>query len=635
MCGITGLWNGSIHDRAALESRIKGMNNAIIHRGPDDEGLWVDAPAGLALAQRRLSIIDLSHAGHQPMISACGRYVMVYNGEIFNAPEMRPALEARGIVFRGYSDTEVMLEACAAYGVEAATKQFIGMFAFALWDRREHTLTLVRDRLGIKPLYWGWAGGDLAFASEIKAFHGLPDFKPPLNRRSLASFVDLGYIPAPHTVFDGIHKLMPGFIAVFRVGERQPNFIRYWDFNAVAQEGLHTPFTHVEEATQAVHDLMRDAIARRMVADVPLGAFLSGGIDSSLVVSIMQSLSSRPIKTFSIGFEEADYNEAHYAKDVAAHLGTEHTELYVNSQKAQDVIPLLQDMYDEPFADSSQIPTYLVSKLAREHVTVSLSGDGGDELFAGYTRYTHGQRIWSTLGRIPGRRLWANTLGMVPQGVLHGLEKMLPAKYKWLRPKDRIAKLQDILSAESPQAFYNSLIGHNQARHLFTDAPWPLVGAHHAPHYRNFVHMAQFNDTLNYLPEDILTKVDRASMAVSLEARVPLLDHRLVAMAWRVPLSMKIQGGKGKHILRQILKTYVPEALFERPKMGFGVPIDQWLRGPLRDWAQDLLDASSLADIMDPAPVQQRWQAHLAGQNHQYSLWPILMLQAWRRRWGY
>jgi asparagine synthase (glutamine-hydrolysing) len=633
MCGITGLWRQNGFHEEDLKI-AEAMNNTLLHRGPDDGEVWGHQESGIILGHRRLSIIDLSPAGHQPMHSSCGRYVMVYNGETYSNAELSPGLRERGVKFRGHSDTEVMLEACSAYGVEEATKKFVGMFAFALWDKQDKKLYLVRDRLGIKPLYWGFVEGALVFSSELKAFHKHPHFKPQLDRRSLSQFVDFGYVGGAHCIFEGVNKLLPGHIAVFEMGTKEPRLIQYWDALATAQNSLNHQFTDYEEAYLETHTLIEDAVKRRMVADVPLGAFLSGGIDSSLVVGIMQSLSPKPIKTFTIGFEEDGYNEAHHAKEVAKHLGTDHHELYVTSKAAQDVIPLLPQMFDEPFGDNSQIPTYLVSKLAREHVTVSLSGDGGDEFFGGYTRYTHGSRIWNTLSKIPAKFLIRGALQMVPGGILHGLEKILPQRLAWLRPRDRVAKLQDILKSKTPLQFYKTLAGYSQSHRLKMETSWPLHEEAAISKFPSFIEMAQMADTLNYLPEDILTKVDRASMAVSLESRVPLLDHRIFELAWRLPMDLKVSNGKGKIILRKMLNHYVPEYMYERPKMGFGVPIDSWIRKDLKDWAEDLLDEKSLSEIMDPKWVMGCWQNHLKGQNHQYSLWPILMLQAWRRHWG-
>lgn len=637
MCGFTGFWDfkGNTADAVKVAEQ---MAITIAHRGPDATGLWRDANTQLVLAHTRLSIRDLSPEGSQPMLSRSQRWVITYNGEIYNAEELKADLVKLGYSFRGHSDTEVMVEAFDAWGVEQAVKRMIGMFAFALWDREEQVLYLVRDRLGIKPLYWGIVNDRLFFGSQIKSFLKHSAWQSEIDPSVLTTYFYLNYVPAPYSIFKGINKLNPGMVV--RIDNKaQVTECPYWDFKTVATEGVQNRLQgSPQQLVNELDTLLKDAVQRRMVADVPLGAFLSGGIDSSTVVALMQAQSSRPIQTFSIGFTEADYNEAEHAKAVARHLGTEHRELYVSPQDAMDVIPSIPEWCDEPFADVSQIPTYLVSHLARQHVTVSLSGDGGDELFAGYNRYHLGHRIWKYLGCLPRsvRALASRALLKVPVGYYDRLAAMACGKLPKLFG-DKCHKLASILNLDGPQAFYETLIH-------FWEHPEQLVlsgnlndleawrqKAHHP--FDNFIEQMQFMDTKTYLPDDILTKVDRASMAVSLEARVPLLDHRVVEFAWRLPLEVKLRHGQSKWILREVLKKYVPESLFNRPKMGFGVPIDGWLRGPLREWAEDLLSVASLSQsALNPAPIRQRWQEHLAGQrNWQYSLWGVLMFQQWRK----
>ena len=552
------------------------------------------------------------------MLSADGRWVITYNGEIYNADELRPELEARGARFRGHSDTEVLVEAFARWGVEATLPRLIGMFAFAAWDSRERRLYLVRDRLGIKPLYWGWFGQLLLFGSELKALRAHDGWTPEVDRDSLAAYMRHNYVPGPWTIYRNVAKLPPGSVAVFRPGHA-PEVTRYWSLEEVIQDGLgHRSAMDETEATDALESLLSDAVRRRMVADVPLGAFLSGGIDSSTVVALMQANASRPVRSFSIGFHEQGYNEATYAKDVAAHLGTDHTELYVEPQHARDVIPRLADMFDEPFADSSQIPTYLVSEMTRRHVTVALSGDGGDELFAGYVRYFQAMKLFPVLERLPAglRAAMSAMIRALPPPAWSALFGLVPARRRPPQPGDRMHKLAGILT-QSPGSYYRYLVSH-----------WPdpdrlvLGGREHrgllwdpavAEHVPDPVERMQYLDTATYLPDDILTKVDRASMAVSLEARVPLIDHRVVAFAWTLPPALKVRDGTGKWLLRRVLARHVPDRLIDRPKMGFGVPIDGWLRGPLRDWAEDAVVGKAIgggrlprsrdgAREVDPAP---------------------------------
>jgi asparagine synthase (glutamine-hydrolysing) len=586
------------------------------------------------------------------MLSACGRYVVVFNGEVYNFLDLRKELEAKGHRFRARSDTEVMLAAFNEWGVRAAVRRFVGMFAFALWDRQDRALHLVRDRLGIKPLYYGWNGKTFLFGSELKALRAHPDFAPKVNRDALALYLRYGYIPAPHSIYHGIHKLVPGSILTLKNecvwGQQAPTPLAYWSAAEVAGRRSSDPLSIDErEAVARLEDALKESVRLRMIADVPLGAFLSGGIDSSTVVAVMQAHSSRPVKTFTIGFHEEGYNEAIHAKAVAAHLGTDHTELYVTPDEARAVIPKLPTLFDEPFSDSSQIPTFLVSELARRYVTVSLSGDGGDELFGGYPRYFMARKIWSSVGFLPrsSRRLIARLI-----------TAWKPTQYDrafgWLRPQpngkgralsigDRIHKGAELLAIESSDALYHRLVSHwknpEQVVKGSSEPDTPWSGSRRLAATACFEERMMLRDLVSYLPDDILTKVDRASMGVSLEARVPLLDHRVVEFVARVPPSMKIRRGQGKWLLRQVLYRYVPKHLVERPKMGFGVPIGAWLRGPLRDWAEDLLSEGRLKHegYLHPQRVRQPWLEHLSGhRNWQYHLWDVLMFQGWLARWG-
>ncbi|MCA9877721.1 MAG: asparagine synthase (glutamine-hydrolyzing), partial [Thermomicrobiales bacterium] len=585
MCGITGLWGPPVSTGSELTRAVKAMTQMLEHRGPDDFGIWIDESQGVALGFRRLAIVDLSSNGHQPMSSASGRYEMVFNGEIYNFAELRRELEALGFRFRGGSDTEVILAAIEAWTLDVAVTRFVGMFAIALWDREHRRLHLVRDRLGIKPLYYGWFGQTLMFGSELKALAVHPDFEPEINRDSLALYLRHGYVPDPYSIYQNVKKLPPGTIlSVNGPGASDASPRPYWSARAVALAGLENPHRGSRtDAAEELDALLRSAVALRMVADVPLGAFLSGGVDSSTLVALMQAQSNRPVKTFTIGFNEDGYDEAAHAAAVARHLGTEHTSLIVTPAEARDVIPMLPWMYDEPFADSSQIPTYLVSRLAREQVTVSLSGDGGDELFGGYNRYFWGEAIWSRIGRVPrsARGLGGRALTSVSaeswNRQLSRLNPVLPRRLRQQTPGDKLHKLAEVLSVESGEALYHGLVsqwrnpsvvvagGREPATVLTDKAQWAELP--------EFSRRMMYLDLVSYLPGDILTKVDRASMAVGLEARVPLLDHRVVEFAARIPVEMNISGGQGKGLLRDVLYQYVPQALMDRPKMGFGVPI--------------------------------------------------------------
>jgi asparagine synthase (glutamine-hydrolysing) len=651
MCGVTGLWRPAVSDGQGLAEVARRMADRLAHRGPDDSGVWVDEPAGLALAHRRLSIVDLSTEGHQPMRSASGRFVITFNGEIYNFRELRAALEADSAApaWRGHSDTEVMLAAFERWGIEGALSRFVGMFAFALWDSQERILHLARDRLGEKPLYYGFAAADFLFASELKALRAVRGFAARVDRLALAAYVQLACVPAPLSIYQGVGKLPPGCVLSLDMNRLRaralPEPRPYWSLEQVIERAAGDRFTGTEdEAADLLELRLREAIAGQMVADVPLGAFLSGGVDSSAVVALMQAQSSRPVRTFSIGFSEPDYDEARYAKRVAAHLGTAHTDLYVTPQEALAVVPKLPQMYDEPFGDSSQIPTFLVCQLARRHVTVSLSGDAGDELFGGYNRYRWGETIRRRVGWLPqaGRHALSGAMQAVPpaawDGVIGALSFALPQR---LRPKaagDKLHKLARLLSQDSEAELYEALVSHWSADLVRgarqASATWTLRAF--PARLRTLPERMMYLDALGYLPDDILVKLDRASMAVSLESRVPLLDHRVVELAWRLPLEMKIHGAQSKWLLRRVLYRYVPRELIERPKMGFSIPLDSWLRGPLRDWAESLLDAARLAreGFLQPEPIRQRWAEHLTGaRNWQHQIWGVLMFQAWLERW--
>jgi asparagine synthase (glutamine-hydrolysing) len=644
MCGITGFLDTSeSKGHEELCAIAQRMATSLRHRGPEDEGIWADPACGIAFGHRRLSIIDLSSAGHQPMHSSCGRYVITYNGEIYNFKALRQELESSGQTFRGHSDTEVMLAGIAHWGVENAIKKFNGMFALGLWDRQEKTLYLSRDRAGEKPLYYGWAGKTLLFSSELKALHHHPAFRAEIDRGALTIYARHNYIPAPHSIYKGIFKLTPGTLLTIRGFGADASPRPYWSAKRAAEDGLGQPFEGSEaEAVSHLDALLNDAVSMRMEADVPLGAFLSGGIDSSLVVAIMQANSGRPVKTFTIGFESSAFNEAESAKAVAKYLGTEHTELYVTPAEAMGVIPLLPTLYDEPFADSSQIPTFLVSQLARRKVTVSLSGDGGDELFGGYDTYLWGRRVQQNIGWMPrplkaGLAKSLNPLSRFDWNALLGGSSLVVLQNLRRRDLNRVLqKLAGILNVNQREALYRVLCSYWMdpasvvigAKEPLT----PLTDPSRRAHIEDFMHVMMYLDTLMYLPDDILVKVDRASMGVSLESRVPLLDHRVIEFAWRLPLAMKVKGNTGKRPLRQLLHRYVPKEFVERPKRGFSVPIHDWLRGPMRPWAEDLLHESRLSreGYFFPAPIRQKWSEHVSGRrNWQPQMWGVLMFQSW------
>ncbi|HET6934649.1 MAG TPA: asparagine synthase (glutamine-hydrolyzing) [Candidatus Angelobacter sp.] len=640
MCGIAGFWQNKRSEEQPEET-LGRMGIALAHRGPDDAGIYFDPASGLGLSHRRLSILDLSPEGHQPMSSASGRYVIVFNGEVYNFQEIRTELGQQH--WRGHSDTEVMLAAIERWGLEGALGRFVGMFAFALWDRSERKLHLVRDRMGIKPLYYGHVDGTFVFASELKAIAASPGFSGEIDRDALALFMRHNCVPAPHCIYKGLHKLPAGCFLTLDSATSSARIKPFWSVAEVARAGLASPAQGSDqELAEELETKLSAAVRLRMIADVPLGAFLSGGIDSSVVVALMQAQSSRPVQTFTIGFHQDDYNEAAHAKAVASRLGTQHTELYVTPEETLAVVPLLPAMYDEPFADSSQIPTYLVSKLARSKVTVSLSGDGGDELFGGYNRYLFLPSLWKKMAMLPrsARSALAGMMNAVSPSLVDrgngALRAMLPRAGRVSGAGTKAQRVAEFLSARTPEEMYMRALSHwQEPQRLVAGAKEPatvpdLIKA--AASLPGFVERMMLVDQQVYLPDDILTKVDRASMAVSLEARVPILDHRVVEFAWRLPLRMKIRQGVSKWILRQVLYKHVPAQLFDRPKMGFAVPLEHWLRGPLRQWAEERLSEENLRGqhLLEPELVRSRWREHISGRrNWQYLLWNVLVFQDW------
>lgn len=657
MCGITGFMLASAGMTGdGLRATAGAMAVRMRHRGPDDMGVWGDEAAGVALGHARLAILDLSPAGHQPMVSPCGGLVIAFNGEIYNHTALRTALERAGAApaWRGHADTETLLAGFAYWGVEATLQRAVGMFAIALWNPAERCLTLARDRFGEKPLYYGWAGQGatraFVFGSELKALQAYPGFDTPVCREALAQYLRFMYVPAPQTIYRDVFKLEPGCLLTvhapapdapparpLRPGQQYGpiRLRRWWSLADAVEAGAGDTVVDEQEAIERLEAQLTEAVRLQSLADVPLGAFLSGGVDSSAIVALMQRQASRPVKTFTIGFDEAGFDEAPHARAVAQHLGTEHHEMRVSAQMAQDVIPTLQWMYDEPFADSSQIPTHLVCKAARQHVTVALSGDAGDELFGGYNRYFWGPRIWARVAALPYP---------LRQAGARALLAVAPTRWdSWLRaagvvrPGEKLHKLGRALQgARSIDDLYENLVGEWPRRHGLVrgvdsdlaplDLPWPTNAMD------NVAARMMYQDTMRYLPDDILCKVDRAAMAVSLETRAPFLDHRVAELAWRLPMTMKVRGGVGKWALREVLYKQVPRELIERPKAGFAVPIGQWLRGPLRDWAEALLDEARLRDegYLQPAPIRKAWLQHLSGRyDRTPSLWSVLMFQAW------
>ncbi len=639
MCGIAGLVDLKRQlDGNELALQAKQMADALHHRGPDMGGQWTDAPSGLALAFRRLAIIDLTPSGHQPMLSADGRFAIVYNGEVYNYQELRQQLLDDGCRFCGTSDTEVILEAFGHWGIETTVKRLIGMFAIALWDCEARRLWLIRDRLGIKPLYFGTVGDRFLFASELKALRAVDGWQPEVERDAIAGFLRFNYIPAPRSIYRNVFKLPPGSLLSLRPGE-DPAVARYWTMADVIRQE-RTEVTD-EWAIGAAEGLMRDAIRRRMIADVPLGALLSGGIDSTTVAALMQAESDAPIRTFTIGFENTAYDEAEDARAVAAHIGSDHTELYLSANRARDLIPQLPDWYDEPFADSSALPTRLVSQLARKDVTVALSGDGGDEVFFGYNRYIAAEDAWRRMSLMSGwqRRLFAAAAESLSVGVWDLLARVIPAERRPRMLGDKMHKLAAVFRQSDENAIYRRLVSQWPDPSTFISQGEESVGEswRTAEELHDFTERMAYLDTVTYLPDDILTKVDRASMSVSLEVRVPLLDHRLVEFAWTLPKRMRIRGSTTKWLLRQVCYRHVPQALIDRPKMGFAIPLDGWLRGPLYEWAEGQFDEKRLTEdgLFEPAAVRRAWEDFLDGKgNSQHGIWGLLQAQAWLERWA-
>lgn len=649
MCGLAGIVGAGARDGDLL----RRMAGTIAHRGPDDQGIWIDDGAAVGFAHRRLAIVDLSAAGHQPMVSGNGRFVLVLNGEIYNHMAIRAELNAlRSIEWRGHSDTETLLEAIVQWGLRDAVQRVTGMFAIALWDRQGRTLQLARDRFGEKPLYYGWMGGDFAFASELKALRQHPGFESRVDRVALRQLIGTAYISAPRSIYQGLFKLLPGCILtadedVGRHVMTTPlhegvagalSIERYWSYREVVRGGLADQFGSEAEALERLEAVLAQAIAGQAVADVPVGAFLSGGIDSSVITALYQAHSPGRVKTFSIGFEEAGFNEAEYAKNIARHLGTEHREHYLSVGEAREVITTLPAMYDEPMADSSQIPTYLVSRIAREHVTVALSGDAGDELFGGYNRYLSTERLWRQLQRVPvpARRAMGGALARVSPAAWDVAAAALPASRRpaffGARVRKFFGTMRDVTTLDELSATFldewNGKTSPVLGQADLVDDRFDMDLGAGAPDLARLMYC----DAVTYLPDDVLCKVDRAAMAVSLETRIPFLDHHVAAVAARIPLSMKIRDGQGKHILRQLLYKHAPRELFDRPKSGFAVPVGQWLKGPLRAWAEELLDPARMRQqgFLDADMVQRRWRLHLAGANHTTQpLWSVLMFQAW------
>jgi asparagine synthase (glutamine-hydrolysing) len=658
MCGLVGLYTQDLNARVVLVDTIQAMADCIAHRGPDDFGVWADDDNGIGLGHRRLSILDLSPAGHQPMLSVSGRFVLAYNGEIYNHLEIRERLLAENCApaWRGHSDTETLLAAIEAWGLDKALQASTGMFAIALWDKQEKTLQLARDRFGEKPLYYGWVDDAFVFASELKAVHAVPGYQLRINREALALYMRFCYVPAPLSIHQDLYKLEPGCVlqisGVVPVAAKGPmlpgeryesiSIRRWWSFRYTAAAGIANPFHDEAEALQALELALSKSVQQQSLADVPLGAFLSGGVDSSLIVALMQKQSIQPVKSFTIGFEDPNFDESDFAKAVAQHLGTEHQTLMVTSADAQAVIPKLGRMYDEPFADSSQIPTYLVCQAARKHVTVALSGDAGDELFGGYNRYFWGPKIWDKISWMPypARRAAGSLIQSIPANWWDGLSDTMPERLSAARMGDKAHRLGARLSqVRNADNLYESLVSEwhpseavvrNAPSHPFDSLA--LIRTEMPAVLNDKQSQMMYKDTLSYLPDDILCKVDRAAMAVSLETRVPFLDQHIVELAWRLPMNMKIRGHQGKWALRQVLYKHVPRELIERPKAGFGIPVGNWLRGPLRDWAEALLDETRLQNegYFNPQPIRRKWHQHLSGRfDYTVSLWCVLMFQAW------
>jgi asparagine synthase (glutamine-hydrolysing) len=649
MCGLAGfLSSGAFVQGSESAAQLRSMTDALLRRGPDSAGYWLDGDAGIALGHRRLAILDLTESGAQPMRSPCGRFVMVFNGEIYNHLDIRDALASAGAapVWRGHSDTETLLAGFSTWGIRPTVERAVGMFAFAVWDRRERVLTLGRDRMGEKPLYFGFQGQGaqrtFLFGSELKALARHPAFEARLSMPAVHLLMRHNYVPDPYSIYAGISKLEPGTLLHLTHGSHEPTVERYWSFAEAAVSGVQSPLSLApEEATDELERLISRAVRGQMLADVPLGAFLSGGVDSSTIVALMQAQSARPVKTFTIGFEETGFDESEHAGKVARHLGTDHTTMILSGQQARDVIPLLPTLYCEPFSDSSQIPTFLVSQLARRQVTVALSGDAGDELFAGYNRYILTHDVWHRLSRLPMpvRKVMARVALALPPHRWNGIAglamRALPQSMRLSDPGQKIHKAAGVLSAASIDELYRGVVSHWDPATLLRAGAEPatlLTGLRPELRGLSDIERMMALDALTYLPGDILAKVDRAAMGVSLETRVPLLDHRVVEWAWRVPLRFKLRDGTGKWLLRQVLYRHVPRELIERPKMGFGIPVDAWLRGPLREWASSLLEPRRIAaqGIFDSSVLQRSWDDHLSGRGNQaYRVWDVLMFQSW------
>ncbi|WP_316230503.1 asparagine synthase (glutamine-hydrolyzing) [Bradyrhizobium sp. SZCCHNR1051] len=653
MCGIAGLLRPGGADEAQLTGIIDRMTTALAHRGPDASGSWISAARGLAFGHRRLAILDLSEAGAQPMHSACGRYTVTFNGEIYNHLDVRAELEAGGDApnWRGHSDTETLLAAISRWGVRPTLQRLIGMFVFGLWDAETRQLILARDRFGEKPLFYGWSNADLVFGSELKALAAHPSWAPSLDRAALTAFMRYSYVPAPATIWTGIRKLPSASFVSFSADAAPggwPLPQPYWSLRDRVAAAQDDRIADEGEAVERLEQLLSVAVKRQCLSDVPLGAFLSGGVDSSTIVALMQAQAGQPVRTFSIGFAEGGYNEAEDARNVAQHLGTDHTELYVDARTAMDVVPKLPRIYDEPFADSSQIPTHLVAQLARRHVTVALSGDAGDELFGGYNRHVWGGALQARLGRVPMplRRAIGAVLGAIApepaDTVLRALQPVLPARLKVRHAGDQVAKLGRVIAADGFDGLYRALCSIDQ------DPAGTVVGGTEQESWAgNEMRQlaAQLDpldrmtlaDSLSYLSDDILQKVDRAAMAVALETRVPFLDKDVVEFSAKVPSGMKVRDGRGKWLVRQVLYRHVPAEMIDRPKTGFSIPLDAWLRGPLKSWASDLLSPERLRrqGLFDPVRVTRMFDEHLSRRhNHSYWLWNVLMAQAWHDEWA-
>ena len=644
MCGIVGLLS-SASLPSGSDDILRNMCDQIQKRGPDSVGYWKDESRAVAFGHRRLAILDLSVNGHQPMRSPSGRYVITYNGEVYNFPELRDQLETFGFSFKGGSDTEVILAAIDHWGLEKTLESLNGMFAFGLWDNEKNELSLARDRLGIKPLYYGWVNQNFVFASDVRPFRQVPEFKGEIDRQSLNLYLRYNSVPAPHTIYRDVYKLRPGHILTVQPRRSKEIAIRsFWTMSEVISNGRRQPFQgSFDEAVSSLETLMLDSVRMQSLADVPVGAFLSGGIDSTSVVALMQASRTSPVKTFTIGFDDQMYDESKFAAEISRHLRTDHTEFRVSEKVLLDTVPLMPDLYQEPFADSSQIPTFIVSKLARSKVTVCLSGDGGDEAFLGYNRYNWASQIWKRAQVVPGgfRKTIGSCLDVVPPRAwdlgMSAASTILPARYRQKTVGYKMQKVASVLKASSALDAYLRMTSYWADPQSLTNEPnepsiipkTPIVGELSFPEQ-----MAYF-DFENYLPNDILTKVDRATMGVSLEARVPLLDHKIVEFAWTLPLSYKLDSGQGKRILRQVVYKHVPKEMLDRPKAGFGIPIDSWLRGPLRDWAESFLSPETLRrdGFLNPGPIRQKWDEHLSGKrNWHEAIWNVLMFQAWLPR---